>query len=68
MNLNWIQAQQDLLYQTAKEQETGMLLIYEHTETLTTVAGTRTIGVTFHIQHGANTQVNSAEKGNGYIR
>ena len=70
INLHWAEAAQDLLYQTAKEQEVSILLVSEqYTNQDNSGWHSDNRGDTaIHILPRANTQVSSTERGNGYIR
>ena len=70
INFHGAQPAQDLLYQTAKEYEAGILLISEQYRNPDHIAWhlDNCGNTTIHVLPGTNTQVNSTEKGNGYIR
>ena len=70
INLHGAQAAEDLLFQTAKEHKAGILLISEQYRNPDNIGWySDKCGDAFiHILPRDNMQVNSTEKGNGYIR
>ena len=70
INLHQSQAAQDLLYQTAKEQEASIILVsvqYSNPNNSGWHSDNRG-DAAIHVLPRANTQVSSTERGNGYIR
>ena len=70
INLHQSQAAQDLLYQTAKEQEASILLIskqYKNPDNSGWHSDKRG-DAAIHVLPRANMQESSTERGNGYVR